>query len=391
MRQKLMSDTFISYGRQSIEDSDVEAVVAALRSDWLTQGPAIERFEAGLISLTGAKFAAVMCNATAALHLACLALDVGKGDLVWTSPNSFVASSNCALYCGTDVDFVDIDPATLNMSIEQLAQKLVAAKASGRLPKVVIPVHFAGQSCDMRAIAALSDEYGFRIIEDASHGVGGSYAGAPIGSCQYSDIAVFSFHPVKIITTAEGGATMTNDPALANRLTQLRSHGITRDIKQMNKPSEGDWYYQQIDLGLNYRLTDLQAALGANQLTRIAEFVERRHEIADYYDTALAHLPITLPIRLSDGVSALHLYPIQINDTSRRRDVFDQLRAANIGVNVHYIPIHQQPYYTALGFKSGDFPASEHYYAGAISLPMHPQLSAADLHRIVDVLERALA
>jgi UDP-4-amino-4,6-dideoxy-N-acetyl-beta-L-altrosamine transaminase len=386
-----MSENFISYGRQSIEDSDIEAVVDVLRSDWLTQGPAIERFEAGLTALTGAKHAVVMCNATAALHIACLALDAGPGDLVWTSPNSFVASSNCALYCGADVDFVDIDSATLNMSVNGLREKLIAAKAAGRLPKIIIPVHFAGQSCDMQAIGALAKEYGFRIIEDASHGVGGSYAGVPIGSCSYSDITVFSFHPVKIITTAEGGATLTNDPALANRLAKLRSHGITRNPDEMDKASEGDWYYQQVDLGLNYRLTDLQAALGANQLTRITQFVERRHAVADFYDKALAHLPLTLPVRLSDGVSALHLYPVQVNDTSRRRAVFDALRAAKIGVNVHYIPIHLQPYYQGLGFKAGDFPAAEHYYAGAISLPMHPLLSDADLDRIVAVLEQALA
>jgi UDP-4-amino-4,6-dideoxy-N-acetyl-beta-L-altrosamine transaminase len=386
-----MSENFISYGRQSIEDSDIEAVVAALKSDWLTQGPAIERFEKGLTTLTGANHAIVVCNATAGLHIACLALDVGPGDLVWTSPNSFVASSNCALYCGGDVDFVDIDPVTLNMSVDKLADKLAAAKAAGRLPKVVIPVHFAGQSCDMQSIAALAQEYGFKIIEDASHGVGGSYAGAPIGSCPYSDIAVFSFHPVKIITTAEGGAAMTNDPVLANRLAQLRSHGITRNATEMDQASEGDWYYQQIDLGLNYRLTDLQAALGANQLERIEAFVARRHQIADFYDKALADLPLQLPIRSNDGVSALHLYPIQLRDATKRRAVFDQLRAAKIGVNVHYIPIHTQPYYRALGFKPGDFPAAEDYYARAISIPMHPLLTDADLDRVVRILEQALA
>jgi UDP-4-amino-4,6-dideoxy-N-acetyl-beta-L-altrosamine transaminase len=386
-----MSNNFISYGRQSIEDSDIEAVVATLKSDWLTQGPAIERFESGLTALTGADHAVVVCNATAALHIACLALQVGAGDLVWTSPNSFVASSNCALYCGADVDFVDIDPVTLNMSTLRLAEKLALAKSAGRLPKVVIPVHFAGQSCDMRAIAALANEYGFKVIEDASHGVGGSFAGAPIGSCKYSDIAVFSFHPVKIITTAEGGAAMTNDPALAKSLAKLRSHGITRDPIEMDQASEGDWYYQQVDLGLNYRLTDLQAALGANQLTRIEAFVARRHQIADFYDTALAHLPVQLPVRLDDGVSALHLYPIQINDAAKRRGVFDQMRAAKIGVNVHYIPIHTQPFYRALGFNAGDFPAAEHYYARAISIPMHPLLTDADLDRVVTTLEQALA
>ncbi len=386
-----MSETFISYGRQSISEGDIAAVVEALRSDWLTQGPAVERFEAALTSLTGAEAAVAVCNATAALHIACLALDLGPGDLLWTSPNSFVASANCALYCGAEVDFVDIDPLTFNMSASALAEKLEQAKKVGRLPKIVVPVHFAGQSCDMAAIAALSRQYGFRIIEDASHGVGGTYHNRPIGSCAFSDIAVFSFHPVKIITTGEGGAAMTNDPLLAEKLRLFRSHGITRDPAAMEGESEGPWYYQQIDLGLNYRMTDIQAALGASQAERVADFIAKRHAVADVYDRDLAGLPLTLPVRTPDGISALHLYVVQTQDISRRSGVFAAMRAANIGVNVHYIPIHLQPYYRKLGFKAGDFPASEAYYAGAISIPMHPQLSAADLSRVAGALEKALS
>lgn len=381
---------FISYGRQWIDADDEAAVLATLRSDWLTQGPAIDAFEAALCDLTGAKHAAAMCNATAALHISCLALGVGPGDSVWTSPNSFVASANCALYCGASVDFVDIDPLTLNMSADALAAKLEAAEAAGTLPKVVIPVHFAGQSCDMAAIGALAKRYGFRVIEDASHAVGGSYRGTRVGACEHSDITVFSFHPVKIVTTAEGGAALTNDADLASRVAMLRSHGITRDPALMEDENEGGWYYQQVALGYNYRLTDLQAALGTSQLTRIDRFLAQRHAIADLYDARLAHLPMTLPVRFNDSVSALHLYPIQLHDPAKRRAVFDALRAEKIGVNVHYIPIHLQPYYRRLGFKAGDFPVAENYYARAITLPMHPQLGEAEIDRIVGALERAL-
>ncbi len=383
-------EPFIAYGRQHIDQSDVDAVVAVLTSDWLTQGPAIERFEAALVAATESTYAVAVSSATAALHIACLALDVGPGDLVWTSPNSFVASANCALYCGAEVDFVDIDPVSLNMSLALLTEKLAAAKALGRLPKVVIPVHFGGESCDMAEISALARQYGVRVIEDASHAVGASYGARKVGSCEFSDITVFSFHPVKIITTAEGGAAMTNNPVIAARLDQLRTHGITRDAGQMDRASDGPWYYQQISLGYNYRMTDMQAALGVSQLARLDQFVAARHRIADRYDAMLADLPLTLPSRKTGRFSALHLYPVQVHQPSKRLGLFNALRAANIGVNVHYIPIHLQPYYRHLGFHTGDFPAAEHYYTGAISLPMHPQLTPKDLDRVVAVLREEL-
>lgn len=382
---------FLSYGRQWIDEADVAAVVQTLKSDWLTQGPAIERFEAGLCALTGASQAVAMSNATAALHVACLALEVGPGDVVWTSPNSFVASANCGLYCGAAVDFVDIDPVTFNMSVDALAEKLAAAEAAGNLPKVVIPVHFAGQSCAMEEIGRLASRYGFKVVEDASHAVGGRYGNAMIGACAFSDIAVFSFHPVKIITTGEGGAALTRDPELGRRLALLRSHGVTRDPELMAGPSEGGWYYEQVELGYNYRMTDIQAALGASQLTRIDEFVTRRHALADQYDVRLAGLPLACPTRSDEGRSALHLYVIQLADAGRRRAVFDGLRAARIGVNVHYIPIHLQPYYQKLGFRRGDFPVAEDYYSRAISIPMHPQLDAEGIDRVAGTLTALLA
>lgn len=385
------TEAFIPYGRQAISDDDVAAVVAVLQSDWLTQGPAIERFEAALKDATGAAHAIAVCNATAALHIACLALGAGPGDTVWTSPNSFVASSNCALYCGARVDFVDIDPVSLNMSVSKLAGKLEAAKRDGTLPKIVIPVHFAGEPADMAEIGALAKQYGFRVIEDASHAIGGSYGAKMIGACEHSDIAVFSFHPVKIVTTAEGGATMTNDPDLAATLARLRTHGITRNAAEMSGESEGAWYYQQIDLGLNYRMTDMQAALGASQMDRLAEFIDRRHCIADRYDTGLAGLPLRTPVRAPGRRSGLHLYPVQLDDASRRKAVFDGMRAAAIGVNIHYIPIHTQPFYLQQGFRPGDFPAAEDYYARALSLPMFPTLTDADQDRVIATLADLLA
>ena len=385
-----MSEAFIPYGCQNISEADIDAVVAVLRSPFLTQGPAVEAFEAALCQLTGAPHAVATSNATAALHIACLALGVGPGDWVWTVPNSFVASANCALYCGGRVDFVDIDPVSLNMSVAALAAKLARAEGEGKLPKVVIPVHFGGQSCDMAEIAALASRYGFRVIEDASHAVGGSYAGHAIGACEHSDITVFSFHPVKIVTSGEGGAALTRDAALATRLARLRSHGITRDCADMVVPSEGAWYYQQIELGYNYRITDIQAALGSSQLTRIGEFLARRHAIADVYDAELARLPLVLPKRLPGRVSALHLYPVQLRDAANRARVFAAMRAAQIGVNVHYIPIQLQPYYRAMGFAPGDYPHAEDYYARALSLPMHPSLSDADVARVIATLDAAL-
>ena len=380
----------IPYGRQDITPEDIAAVEAVLHSDFLTQGPAIPGFEKALAAYCGAARGVAVCNATAALHMACLALGLGPGDCLWTSPNTFVASANCGLYCGAEVDFVDTDPATFNLSVAALEARLVAAAAEGRLPKVVIPVHFAGQSCEMRAIHALGQQYGFRIIEDASHAVGATYLGEPVGNCRYSDITIFSFHPVKIITTAEGGMAMTNDPALAERMERLRSHGITRDPAAMAWDSEGPWYYQQVELGYNYRITDLQAALGRSQLARLDDYVARRHAIAARYDAALAGLPLTTPWQHPDSRSALHLYPIRLHDAARRREVFEALRAAGIGVNVHYIPVHTQPHYRRLGFRPGDFPEAERYYAGAISLPMFPTLTPAQQDEVVAALARVL-
>jgi UDP-4-amino-4,6-dideoxy-N-acetyl-beta-L-altrosamine transaminase len=382
---------FLSYGRQHITDEDVAAVAEVLRSDFLTQGPAIPQFEVALQALTGAPHVFAMANATAALHLACLACEVGAGDVVWTSPNSFVASANCAVYCGADVDFVDIDPVTFNMSADALEAKLVAAAAAGQLPKVVIPVHFAGQPCDLGRIGALARRYGFRVIEDASHAVGAMLGNRPIGACADSDIAVFSFHPVKIVTTGEGGAALTRDPVLAERLDLLRSHGVTRRAELMQGPSDGDWYYEQVTLGFNYRMTDIQAALGTSQLTRLDTYLRRRHELGALYDEKLAGLPLTIPARLPGRYSAFHLYVVQLDDPALRRPVFDALRRANIGANVHYIPIHLQPFYRARGFGPGDFPNAEAYYARAITLPLHPQMADGDVDRVVECLAEALA
>ncbi len=379
----------IPYGRQDITQADIDAVVNVLQSDFLTQGPAIPRFERALADYCGATHAVAVCNATAALHMACAALGLGPGDRLWTSPNTFVASANCGLYCGATVDFVDIDPRSYNISVTALEARLVTAEAAGTLPKILIPVHFAGQSCDMQAIHALGQRYGFRIIEDASHAVGGSYLDSRVGSCRYSDITVFSFHPVKIITTGEGGMALTNDAALAARMERFRSHGITRDAARMKGEADGPWYYQQIELGYNLRITDLQAALGHSQLARLDNYVERRHAIRRRYDAALAALPIVAPFQSPDARSALHLYPIQIDPArtaNGRRGVFEGLRAAGIGVNVHYIPVHTQPHYQHLGFRPGDFPEAERYYAGAISLPMFPTLTEAQQDEVIAAL-----
>lgn len=381
----------IPYGRQDITDEDIAAVEAVLRSDFLTQGPAVPAFERALANYCGAIHGVAVSNATAALHIACLALGLGPGDRLWTSPNTFVASANCGLYCGAQVDFVDIDPQTHNMSVSALEAKLLKAAAEGRLPKVVIPVHFAGQSCEMREIHALGQRYGFRIIEDASHAVGGRYLGEPVGNCRYSDITVFSFHPVKIITTAEGGMALTNDPKLAAQMERLRSHGITREPAMMAWESEGPWYYQQTELGFNFRMTDLQAALGHSQLQRLDDYVARRHSIAARYNEALVELPLTVPYQHPDSRSALHLYPIHLNDVAARRQVFEGLRAKGVGVNVHYIPVHNQPHYRQLGFAVGDFPEAEHYYAGAISLPMFPTLTPNQQEEVIAALKELLA
>lgn len=379
----------IPYGRQDITTDDIAAVTEVLTSDFLTQGPAVPAFEQALCDYTGAAHAVAANSATSALHIACLALGAGPGERVWTSPNTFVASANCALYCGAEIDFVDIDPRTYNLCADQLAEKLARAEKENRLPRIVIPVHFAGQSCDMQRIHALSQQYGFRIIEDASHAVGGRYQDQPVGNCRYSDITIFSFHPVKIITTAEGGVALTNDPALAARMASLRSHGITRDSSLMQSPSDGPWYYQQLELGFNYRMTDMQAALGCSQIKRLDDYVARRHRIAQRYDSKLAQLDVTLPHQSSDSHSALHLYPVQV-DPAKRLQVFTALREAGIGVNVHYIPVHRQPYYEALGFHAGQFPNAERYYAGAISLPMFPTLTETDQDTVIRALGAAL-
>lgn len=366
---------FIPYGRQDISEEDIKAVVDVLKSDFLTQGPCVPQFEQAIAEYVGVKHAVAVNSATSALHIACLALGLNKGDWLWTSPNTFVASANCALYCDANVSFVDIDPQTYNMSVSALEAKLVAAKAQGKLPKVVVPVAFAGQSCEMEKIHSLSKEYGFAIIEDASHAIGGDYQGAKIGNSRFADVTILSFHPVKIITTAEGGMALTNSDALADKMQLLRSHGITRDNEKMTKAAEVGWYYQQVDLGLNYRMTELQAALGVSQLKRINGFVARRHELAKRYDTAFGGVPVSTPKQSSSGYSALHLYPLTVNDPACRKPLFDYLREKGIGVNVHYIPVHTQPYYEQLGHKVGDYPVAEDYYSRAISIPMYSTLS----------------
>ena len=380
----------IPYGRQSISEEDIAAVVAVLRSDWITQGPSIEAFEQALAGYCGVEHSVAVANATGALHLACLAMGVGPGDTVWTSPNTFLASANCALYCGAQVDFVDIDPATYNMSVSVLERKLAQAAADGALPAVVIPVHFAGQSCDMAAIGALAREYGFKVIEDASHAVGADYQSGKVGNCAHSDATVFSFHPVKILTTGEGGMVMTNNALLNQTLRRLRSHGVTRDPVDMQAGNEGAWYYEQIVLGYNYRITDIQAALGLSQLKRLDAFVTRRRELAARYDSLLSDLPVTLPAQAKYGRSAYHLYPVGVACDQRRR-VFEYLRAQGIGVNVHYIPVHLQPYYRNLGFSEGAYPHAESYYAGAISLPMYYSLTDGEQDQVISAMRGALS
>ena len=380
---------FIPYGKQDVTPEDIANVVAVLKADFITQGPMIKTFEAQLTKLTGARFASTTSSATTALHLACRALDVGPGDIVWTSPITFVATANSALYCGAHIDFVDIDPKTYNLCPQQLEKKLKLAKQDGRLPKVVIPVHLCGMSCEMEAIYQLAQEYGFKIIEDASHAVGGKYKAKAIGSCQFSDITIFSFHPVKIITTGEGGACLTNNKDLFNQIDLLRSHGITRDESRMPSKSHGPWYYQQIELGYNYRMTDIQAALGTSQISRIHSYISKRNKIANIYNKKLANLPLTLPSITGDHVSSRHLYVIKVDETIRER-VFTGLREANIGVNVHYIPVHTQPYYQKMTFLNGPFPNAESYYAQAISLPMYPTITNDEVSYVCDQLTQLL-
>jgi UDP-4-amino-4,6-dideoxy-N-acetyl-beta-L-altrosamine transaminase len=383
----------IPYGRQDISQEDINAVIDVLKSDYLTQGPVVLAFEKAVSDYCDAKHAFAVNSATSALHIACLALGVGKGDLVWTSPITFVASANCALYCGADVDFVDIDPVSYNMSAISLEEKLVKAEKAGRLPKVVIPVHLAGQSCEMDKIHALGQKYEFHIIEDASHAIGGKYKNKAIGSCQYSDITVFSFHPVKIITTGEGGMCLTNDPQLAISLNRLRSHGIVRHPSEMTKLPDGPWYYQQIELGYNYRMTDIQAALGLSQMNRLDDFVSVRHSIAKRYNELLNEDWIELPWQHPDTYSGLHLYIIRVKKNTKgitHVQLFEKLRNAGILVNLHYIPVYRHPYYEAKGFKKQEFPNAESYYSEAISIPMFATLTESDQQFVADSIKKPI-
>lgn len=385
--------TSIPYGRQSIDESDIAAVTRVLHSDWLTQGPAVPAFEAALAARCEAKYAVAVSNATSALHIACTAAGLGPGDVLWTTPNTFVASANCARYCGADVDFVDIDRNTWCLDANALERKLVEAERSGRLPKVVIPVAFAGRSADMQAIKRLANRFDFLIIEDASHAVGARYCGRPVGCGDHAHMTVFSFHPVKIVTTGEGGAVLTNDATLHERLRSLRSHGITRDVSRMERECDGPWYYEMTELGYNYRMTDLQAALGLSQLDRLDTFLSRRRALAARYAVLLEGLPLVLPEYDALDESAWHLYVVRLKLDAIRfthRDVFERMRQAGIGVNLHYIPVHLQPYYRRLGFQPGQFPESEQYYREAISLPMYAALSDDEQVRVADTLKAAL-
>lgn len=378
----------IPYGRQEITESDIDAVVEVLKSDFLTQGPMVPRFEKRITKYCGANYGLAVNSATSALHVACLSLGLGVGDWLWTSPITFVASANCGLYCGAHVDFVDIDPRTYNLCPVALEKKLIEAEKAGRLPKIIVPVHLSGQPCELREIYNLGQKYGFKIIEDASHAIGGRYRDELIGNCRYSDITVFSFHPVKIITTAEGGMAVTNDSELYERMSLLRSHGITRDRNKLAS-DDGPWYYEQIDLGFNYRMTDIQAALGVSQMNRLDKYITRRSAIAKRYDKYLSNIDVMVPWQHPDGNSAWHLYIIRLQreKTSKtHRQVFEALRGQGIGVNLHYIPVHIQPYYQRLGFEKGNFPIAEDYYTEAISLPIYPTLKRKQQDRVISSL-----
>ena len=379
----------LPYGRQDISEEDIEAVVKVLKSDFLTQGPVVGQFEDAVAQYCGAKYSVAVNSATSALHIACLTLGVNEGDWVWTTPITFVASANCAIYCGANVDFVDIDPQTYTMSVFQLSDKLKIAKEKNCLPKVVIPVHLCGQSCDMVGIALLAKEYGFKIIEDASHAIGGKYKNSPIGNCHYSDITIFSLHPVKIITSGEGGMALTNNAEYFAHMQRLRSHGITRDPGEMSHQPDGPWYYQQIELGFNYRMTDIHAALGLSQLKRLDEFVKRRQEIAKKYNDLLSDLDFVIPYQNTDTYSSFHLYVIRINDSNRNRqkELFERLRSNGIIVNIHYIPVYHHPYYQVKGYSLKDFPESEKYYSQAISLPIYYGLNDEEVEYVVDKLK----
>lgn len=381
----------IPYGRQDITQDDVDAVFEVLRSDYLTQGPSVDRFESAISTYTNSMHTVAVNSATSALHIACVALDLGPGDTLWTSPITFVASANCGVYCGADIDFVDIDPVTFNICTSSLERKLKSAAKDKCLPKILIPVHMCGQSSDMKSIRDLAKRYGVKVIEDASHAIGSKYLGKPVGNCAYSDITVFSFHPVKIITTAEGGAATTNDADLAKKMALSRSHGITRDPSLMSCEPEGPWYYQQVELGWNYRMTDIQAALGVSQMTRLDSYVTRRHELANRYDRALSDLQLTTPKQSRDTHSSFHLYVVQLHDSTRHRQVFEELRNAGIGVNLHYIPVHLQPYYQRRGFAVGDFPKAENYYSRAISLPLFPTMTEDQQNEVISNLTATLS
>ena len=384
----------IPYGRQDINQADIDAVVSVLRSDFLTQGPVVPAFEQVVANYCCAQYAVAVNSATSALHIACLALGVGKGDSVWTTPITFVASANCVLYCGAVVDFVDIDPRTYNISVDRLAEKLAEAEKTGVLPKVVIPVHFCGQPCDMESIYVLSKKYGFKIIEDASHAIGGKYKGEPIGNCRYGDITIFSFHPVKIITTGEGGMAVTNDAALAKHLRLLRSHGISSTLNDIQpRPAQEIWNYQQIDLGFNYRMTDIQAALGLSQMQRLGEFIIKRHASAQRYDELLSVLPVLTPYQHDDSYSSYHLYVIRLKlaeINKSQRLVYDTMHAAGVLVNLHYIPVYRQPYYENMGFAAGYCPQAEQYYTEVISIPLYPGLTEAEQGHVIESLKSAL-
>ncbi len=391
-KTKHLMDTFIPYGRQDINQADIDAVLSVLHSDWLTQGPMIERFEHAVANYCGADYAVAVSNATAALHIACLALELSQDDIVWTSPNSYVASANCARYCGAKVDFVDIDLNTYNMSVAALRLKLEHANKNNTLPTVVIPVHFAGQSCEMNEIKKLADQYGFKIIADAAHAIGASYYDQKVGACVNADMTVFSFHPVKVMTTAEGGMVLTNNKSLADKLLRLRTHGVTRNPDLLQNKAEGPWYYEQHELGFNYRMTDLQAALGVSQLARLDGFIASRHQLAEVYDDALKDLPLSLPLQQDDSYSALHLYPVLLRESAdiSRLELFNAMRAANIGVNVHYIPIYRQPYYQQFNYRVDDFPNMEKYYATTLTLPLYPTLTMDEQAYIIETLRSLL-
>jgi len=381
----------IPYGKQNISQADVESVIEALKSDWLTQGPAVPAFEESLCGLTGAKYAQAVNSGTSALHLACQALGLSKGDTLWTSPNTFVASANCARYCGADIDFVDIDISTGNMSLSELEKKLDLAAKTKSLPKILVAVHFAGQSCDMQEIKQLSDKYGFKIIEDAAHAIGGTYKNRPIGAGVYSDATTYSFHPVKVITTGEGGAVLTNDKKVKENVARLRSHGITKDKEMLSREADGDWYYEQIELGFNYRMTEFQAALGKSQLTKLEEFVKERDGLARNYDELLKDLPLLPLQQRPERQSAWHLYVVRLQENiENKKKIFDNLKAKGLGVQIHYIPVHLQPYYRNLGFKSGDFPGAEEYYRQALTIPLYPGLKSEQQQYVVQTLQNVL-